>query len=169
MTALTDLSPHGLWPAFAGARKGGRTYPQYCSQDYSSSGGIAGNSRQGHEWQKHGTCTTLSQMAYFSEEVAVHEADPIMDARELLLDRAIEMQPVSTVSLVDAIGGGKKVAIMADKACRLTEITTCWSKNADNTVGPQVDCPSVRSYSHKCAREFPLSLFLPFSFYRFIS
>ena len=28
-----------------------------------------------------GTCTTLTRMAYFSEEMAVHEADPIMDVR----------------------------------------------------------------------------------------
>ena len=159
MAGTTDLSPHGLWPAFAGARKGGRTYPQFCSQDSGSS--KQDHSRQGHEWDKHGTCTTLNKMAYFGEETAVHEADPIMDARELLLDHA-GVKPVPTIALVEAVGGGKKIAIMADKSCRLTEITTCWSKNTDNTVGEQVDCPQhvLGSSRNSAVKKGCMQLFL---------
>ena len=54
MVGQTDLSPHGLWPAFAGARKGGRTYPQFCSEDTMAGGGSK-HGREEHEWTKHGT------------------------------------------------------------------------------------------------------------------
>ena len=37
--------------------------------------------------------------------------------------------------------GPKRAALMSDQFCRLSEITTCWRKNADGTVGAQVDCP----------------------------
>ena len=35
----------------------------------------------------------------------------------------------------------KRVALSADKQCRLTEVTSCWEKRADGRVGKQVDCP----------------------------
>ena len=35
----------------------------------------------------------------------------------------------------------KRVAVRADKQCRLSEVTSCWAKAPDGTVGQQVDCP----------------------------
>ena len=35
----------------------------------------------------------------------------------------------------------KRVALSADKACRLTEVTTCFEKRSDGRVGKQIDCP----------------------------
>ena len=35
-------------------------------------------------------------------------------------------------ALLDAFGGDEMVAVMADKKCRLTEITTCWAKGAES-------------------------------------
>ena len=37
----------------------------------------------------------------------------------------------------------KKVAIKLDGACRLQEVTTCWSKRGGSSgyVGEQIDCP----------------------------
>jgi ribonuclease T2 len=46
---------------------------------------------------------------------------------------------VSTAALRAAYA--KRVALSADKQCRLTEVTTCWEKLPDNRVGKQVDCP----------------------------
>ena len=44
--------------------------------------------------------------------------------------------------IYDAFGGMPAyVAIMSDKQCRLQEVTTCWHKKADNSVGHQVACP----------------------------
>ena len=40
--------------------------------------------------------------------------------------------------IVDRFGGASRVALMYDNFCRLQEITTCWSKNPDGTVGEQV-------------------------------
>lgn len=82
-------------------------------------------------------------------------------ARELLLDCA-GAKPVDTLALIEAIGGKEKVAIMADKSCRLTEITTCWSKTRDGTVGQQVDCPQhvLGSSRNSAVKKGCMQLFL---------
>ena len=35
----------------------------------------------------------------------------------------------------------KRVALSADKHCRLAEVTSCWRKQPDGSVGEQCDCP----------------------------
>ena len=64
------------------------------------------------------------------------ESDEIAGARELLEDNA--GGPVDTGELLLELGGERRAAVMSDKSCRLVEITTCWQKNRDGTVGPQV-------------------------------
>ena len=68
-------------------------------------------------------------------------------------------------AVVSAVGGNvrasdvrsayaHKVALRGDKHCRLAEVTTCWSKQADGRIGKQVDCPDhvMRSRdSPKCS------------------
>ena len=34
-----------------------------------------------------------------------------------------------------------RVALSADKHCRLAEVTSCWRKQPDGSVGEQCDCP----------------------------
>ena len=35
----------------------------------------------------------------------------------------------------------RRVAVRVDKACRLSEVTSCWSRTADGRLAEQVDCP----------------------------
>ena len=42
---------------------------------------------------------------------------------------------------VNQNGGEGKVALMSNKYCQLQEISTCYRKNNDGTVGNQIECP----------------------------
>ena len=44
--------------------------------------------------------------------------------------------------IVENANGNKRIAMMSNKYCQLQEITTCWEKRPDNTVGNMIDCPS---------------------------
>jgi len=92
-----------------------------------------------HEWQKHGTCSGLNPPQYFEEALRAMQSLP--------------GERGTPRSLVAAVGGrveaqqlraeyAHRVAVRADKHCRLAEVTTCWAKREDGRVGPQVDCPS---------------------------
>jgi hypothetical protein len=76
---------------------------------------------------------------YFAEEAKLTEAPVIEDARDLLAD--VAGGSVETAELVDVLGGPQRAAIMTDAQCRLSEVTTCWARNPDGTVGQQIDCP----------------------------
>ena len=49
---------------------------------------------------------------------------------------------IDTSEIVDAAKGNKRIAIMSNKYCQLQEVTTCFEKNSDNTVGNMIDCPT---------------------------
>lgn len=132
MESLNDLSPHGLWPAYQKPDKNDRTYPAFCQSFEQFSGDSV---REIHEWKKHGTCTGLSPEVYFQEEERIQ-----LELRKKLLQES-PGAALSVDSLVKEFGGPTKVALKADKHCRLEEITTCWSKLPDGSVGEQVDCP----------------------------
>eukprot|EP00300_Choanocystis_sp_HF-7_P007445 c15297_g1_i3.p1 GENE.c15297_g1_i3~~c15297_g1_i3.p1 ORF type:complete len:173 (+),score=21.06 c15297_g1_i3:442-960(+) len=126
MEANDGLSIHGLWPAYWKSREQGRTYPAYCSKSDESE-----KSRMGHEWAKHGTCTSLSRDDYFREELRAATQ----------IDLPVTEGTLTVEALAEALGGPRRVAVMSDDQCRLQELTTCWSKNPDGSVGEQIDCP----------------------------
>jgi len=134
---LDDLATHGLWPAFTSAREGGRTYPAFCN----STSKFSSNNRLAlHEWKKHGTCSGLSPDAYFKEESKIEESGTLSQLRDFLNENA--GSTVSLESVVNEAGGAKKIGVMSSNYCQLQEVTTCWKKNNDGSVGPQQDCPN---------------------------
>ena len=135
MDGVEDLAVHGLWPAYFKSRQN-TTYPSNCEYTGKAS---APKGRMRHEWEKHGTCTGLNSDGYFAEEDRIFNEDVILDVREQFDEVNGGTLPLG--SILSTLGGERRVAIMTDKFCRLTEITTCWAKNADGTVGAQVDCP----------------------------
>jgi len=136
MQELTDLSIHGLWPAYQSADSSGNTYPAFCVSSTKSAGP---RSREIHEWEKHGTCSGLNRTNYFAEEKRLAESDELGGPREALIDFAGDSIPVE--ELLEEFGGEKAVALKSDQFCRLEEITTCWEKKQDGTVGDQINCP----------------------------
>lgn len=153
------LSLHGLWPGFSRPRDG-QTFPQSCeaaqkllpaflpreyidvAPSFTSYDAKARQATVGelakHEWKKHGTCTGLSPEKYFDAALHAMEALPGTRGTPTLLSNHVG-QDVPTSELRKAYK--KRVAIRADKLCRLSEVTTCWAKAPDGSVGEQVDCP----------------------------
>ena len=154
------LSLHGLWPGFSTPRDGGQTFPQNCEaakklfpnllpreyidvapsfvvwdpSEHKAKVGDLGK----HEWKKHGTCTGLGPDAYFGEALRAFSSLPGDRGTPTIMSNAVGGQ-VATQALRAAYS--KRVALSADKQCRLTEVTSCWQKLPDGRVGAQVECP----------------------------
>ena len=166
------LSLHGLWPGFMTPRDGGQTFPQSCeaaqrllpnflpreyidvAPSFTSYDTVARQAKVGelakHEWKKHGTCTGLAPDQYFQAALTAMGQLPGDRGTPSLLSNAVGGE-VSAASLRAAYA--KRVAVRTDRQCRLSEVTTCFAKNADGTVGPQVDCPEhvLRGRDTSCA------------------
>ena len=61
--------------------------------------------------------------------------------------------------------GPTRRARRADKHCRLSEVTSCWAKLADGSVGQQIDCPpsvmkgrDTQTQSGKCGTLYVTAL-----------
>lgn len=131
MNHTNDLHPHGLWPAHSSTSN----YPSYCGGNFD---GKYLTPRQRHEYEKHGTCSHLSVSEYFKQESLLQSKGNILTIRDLLQRQAGNMIDLNKLLL---FGGAKKFAVLTSKQCQLQEITTCWEKREDNTVGEQIDCP----------------------------
>lgn len=105
MLGSDDLSPHGLWPAFHGPDKNGRTYPAFCRDDNCKE-----NNRVSHEWTKHGTCTLLDKNSYFEEEEKLNEKNEnILKLSDLLNSLAGER--ISVTAIHEEAGGNNYICI----------------------------------------------------------
>eukprot|EP00308_Calcidiscus_leptoporus_P012963 CAMPEP_0119363654 /NCGR_PEP_ID=MMETSP1334-20130426/10570_1 /TAXON_ID=127549 /ORGANISM="Calcidiscus leptoporus, Strain RCC1130" /LENGTH=223 /DNA_ID=CAMNT_0007379159 /DNA_START=114 /DNA_END=785 /DNA_ORIENTATION=- len=165
------LSLHGLWPGYSVAR-GGETFPAHCQskvklltsqlpreyidlapaftrwnmeKHHAEVGPLAR-----HEWIKHGTCSGLSAEGYFAEALRAMLTLPgDRGTPRAIADHVGGEVPTSVVRNEY----GKRVALRTDKQCGLSEVTSCWRKQADGTVGQQVDCPEhvIRGRDTKCA------------------
>ena len=171
--SATHLSLHGLWPGFSSPR-GNDTYPSNCEAahklfpsfmpseyidlapsftvwDAKARQAAVGDLAK-HEYKKHGTCSGLPPDAYFSEAVRAFAMLPGQRGTPEVLTKAVGGS-VATAALRAAYS--KRVALSADKQCRLTEVTTCWEKRPDGRVGKQIDCPehvmNGRDRGHQCA------------------
>lgn len=99
----------------------------------------AGPPERRHEWVKHGTCSGLSPDAYFAEALNALRFLPGDRGTPALISGNVGGE-VSAAQLRSEYG--RRVAIRADKHCRLSEVTSCFAKGPNGTVGPQIDCPS---------------------------
>lgn len=138
MGSMDELATHGLWPAYMSAKKDGNTYPSNCSSKYTEFKKLKGRSK--HEWEKHGTCTSLNPDQYFDQEIHLEEHPILSDLNDNL--NANSGKSISVEEIYQSTGSAKNIAIMTNKYCQLLEITTCWSKNQDGTPGVLIECPS---------------------------
>lgn len=136
---VDDLTVHGLWPAYEAPNASGRTYPAFCiigsARKFSTTDKLAS-----HEFIKHGSCTKMSFDEYMSESLKLEETEGINNMRDYLNSNAGEI--VSITDIFEEAGGPERIAIQATPYCQLQELTTCWKKAVDGTVGEQIDCPS---------------------------
>lgn len=172
------LTLHGLWPNYddreaAAARS---LFPEYCGA-YAAcrrGGGADCHPTEGaiptefaevapgyfaeyrplgdHEWPKHGSCTGLSDADYF--EAAL---DTMMSVGDRGTPAAIAENVGELVPLVDlqaAYAPEGSAVFGCDGACNLSEVTTCWDKDAAGLPGDLVVCPltvSLNRYNNSCA------------------
>ena len=172
--SATHLSLHGLWPGFKEPRSGGQTFPASCEKaqalfpaflpreyidlapsftTYNAAERRADVGKLAiHEYKKHGTCSGLSPSSYFAEALRAFGKLPGDRGTPQLLSQNVGGS-VATNALRSAYAA--KVALKADKLCRLTEVTSCFAVNADGTVGELIDCPAhtmqSRDVGERCA------------------
>ena len=128
---------HGLWPQYE------RGWPQYCdtSERWVPRATIAAmldimpsKDLIIHEWRKHGTCSGLSQEAYFATLRRFFAALHI-PARYLAPNRTVTVTPAGLVSDFINTNTGLAAAMLslacgnARDTARLSELRVCFSRN----------------------------------------
>eukprot|EP00658_Telonema_sp_P-2_P047715 TRINITY_DN36315_c0_g2_i1.p1 TRINITY_DN36315_c0_g2~~TRINITY_DN36315_c0_g2_i1.p1 ORF type:complete len:250 (+),score=51.43 TRINITY_DN36315_c0_g2_i1:97-846(+) len=145
--ATTHLSLHGLWPGWVQPR-GSYTWPQFCRTSHKAikehvplaafdlAPAYRGELWK-HEWDKHGTCSSLGAAIYFAEAMRTMLSLPGKGTPELLVQNI--GRDVSSSNLRAQYP--RQVGIRTDRNGNLQEITTCFQKLSNGQVGLQVDCP----------------------------
>ena len=140
---------HGLWPQF---EKG---YPRDCASDAPKNVEVPLARAQldimpslgliGHEWRSHGTCSGLTQDAYFATLRAAREKIAIPAKYERLANWTSE-KPDAVESAFLAANPGMQAtgaAIICDRRF-LSEIRICMTKSLGYRACPEVEKSSCR-------------------------
>jgi ribonuclease T2 len=91
-----------------------------------------------HEWEKHGTCSGLSQVQYFNSTVAMIESfgtpTIYMDAVGSTIDAS---------ALRDSFGGPNFASLQCDSSKYVNGVYTCWDMDSVTHLPTvQIECPS---------------------------
>lgn len=147
----TNFTIHGLWPQYAvngypascnsepfdatiPQQIGESTMVQYWPNVQSDPGSSSYTSFWEHEWSKHGTCTTLTQLQYFETAIQWTQHIP---TPTILSDSA--GQTMSASALRESMGGINYVALQCNHQI-LTGAYTCWNQT-DHMPTLQIPCP----------------------------
>ncbi len=157
------LTLHGLWPQYS---DGG--YPSSCRyEEFKSSipysvgyhdmltywpNSKATESSPNYdsfwkyEWEKHGTCTPLSQYDYFFHAIRLAK----LQGTPSLITNSVGSF-VSATALRNAFGGLKFVSLQCKSRSYLYEVRTCWSQEDGHPTNPR-ECP--RDLKDTCSSAF---------------
>jgi ribonuclease T2 len=145
------FTTHGLWPQFE------RGAPQNCGtgavnidrtilkdiQEIMPSDGLAR-----HEWQKHGTCSGLSQKAYFDTMMEAVRKVEIPDLfKQAQSARQISPNAVETAFLQANPGMSAKGFAAVCGRRYLSEVRICMTKDLNFRECPEVDRKACRANS----------------------
>jgi ribonuclease T2 len=159
-----NLTIHGLWPQYDTTG-----YPSYCSTEsfdtnvpyeigwdtmttYFPDMNYAETSPDydsfwEHEWDKHGTCSGLSQYDYFSETINLSK----IFITPSIIDKYINTTgKLLSDDLRNELGGKTYVALKCDSSSIFTEAYTCWTQ----TSFKQIECPSSVLSEDTCHSEY---------------
>lgn len=91
-----------------------------------------------HEWQRHGTCSDLTQVAYFTHAIRLLQNL----SSESLIVAEHTGETIPTASVRKAFGGKTRAVLKCDDAgVYLAQVFTCWHKDAQHRPTDQIDCP----------------------------
>ena len=150
----TQLTLHGLWPEYETG------YPQNCGTEafdvsaVTAAIGIDVMNRYWpnvkaseddaeysqfweHEWSKHGTCSGLGQVEYFTQAVNKIKNGQVKTPSAISQNVG---KSVSAATIRAAYGGAKYVALHCTGKY-LSEVYTCWSKDSRGQPTTQRQCP----------------------------
>ncbi len=164
------LTIHGLWP-----NNNDGSYPQNCSnekfdlsnlqpireeleQKWPNIQAPSPNSESHvsfweHEWSKHGTCSGLSQLDYFS-----HALKELVPTPSIVTDAEEQHARVKKDDLLEAYGGAQLVALVCEKGY-LSEVRVCHQKETDGSVGERMECPETILMEDSCVSEIGIASF----------
>jgi ribonuclease T2 len=164
-----NFTVHGLWPQYTTTG-----YPSYCSAEnfdqdvpieigwdtmityypdvkYAESDPDY-DSFWEHEWDKHGTCSQLSQYDYFQQAILLAET---FVTPEVLHKYINTTDSLSTSDLRNAFGGSTYTALQCTNTNILTGVYTCWS----HSPVLQIECPESVQSEDTCSGEY-LTIYL---------
>jgi ribonuclease I len=141
----TELYPPGFCPHA----------PAYCT---GPDGGLAA-----HEWPKHGSCTSLSQQAYYAQVYRAKKAIDDSEGVQYIHQKNGQTVPLRTA--IEKFGGAGWVALSCDSNCRLSQVGICYAVEGDDTVGDRTPCPAIgvldSGYNNSCQIKSCMSIEIP--------
>jgi ribonuclease T2 len=166
---MYNFTIHGLWPQYDTTG-----YPSYCSTEsfdpdvpieigwdimttyypdvkYTETSPDY-DSFWEHEWDKHGTCSGLSQYNYFQQAILLAET---FITPEILHKYINTTNALSSASLRDSLGGSTYAALQCSDTDILTGVYTCWS----HIPVLQIECPASVQSEDTCTAEY-LTIYL---------
>jgi len=175
--ARQHLTIHGLWPGYNESRSG-HPWPQCCPNspdgqyfDWSVYQALKADldtywpdaklsdptpqqmnqSFWNHEWNKHGTCSGLSQMAYFTETLYhIFAAVPTPALISNSVGSYLTQQQVYNAFGSPVCGSGQPCAVGIDcsKKNQFTQVLTCW----DHSLR-RITCPAASVGKKTCTQD----------------
>mmetsp|Transcript_5634 Transcript_5634/g.12821 ORF Transcript_5634/g.12821 Transcript_5634/m.12821 type:complete len:297 (+) Transcript_5634:165-1055(+) len=162
-----QLTIHGLWP-----NRNDGTWPSTCSQEQldtsllqnlsndfekkwpnikASSTSPAHQAFWSHEWQKHGTCSGLTQHDYFATAL-----DLLLPTPSIVKENYGSV--VKRGDLEEGYEGGD-MSVLVCKNGYLSEVRVCYEKVDGGVVGKRVTCPATILKEESCGDEIKIASF----------
>jgi ribonuclease T2 len=99
-----------------------------------------------HEWDKHGTCSGLSQYDYFQQAILLAET---FTTPEVLHKYINTINSFAASDLRNAFGGSTYTALQCSNTNILTGVYTCWS----HSPVLQIECPKSVQSEDTCSAD----------------
>lgn len=164
----SHLTLHGLWPELAGSAP-----PSYCSSEAFDADlierelGLATLHQYWpdvkftdaspayadfwkHEWTRHGTCSGLAQVAYFTHAIDLERNETLAPTPALV--QAHVGQFVDVQALRHAFGDAALQCQHAHGVSMLAQVLTCWEKDGRNVPTHRGACPAHVHAEDTCWR-----------------
>lgn len=91
-----------------------------------------------HEWEKHGTCSGLSQPAYFNATVTMIESM----GTPTIYSNAVG-STIDATALRNSFGGKTYASLQCDSSKYVNGVYTCWDMDSTTHLPTvQIECPS---------------------------
>ena len=147
------MTIHGLWPQFKDPAK---RFPAFCKPSDGYSDAVAlevaktlplsqawpelkANQIWKHEWEKHGTCSGLSQKDYMIATLDLARAHNEVKFIAQNAGKQVELKDLQ--GAFDQLYGNGQYALICNSADFLTEVRSCWSMvGTTNKPGSATTC-----------------------------